>query len=125
MKLMHTRLPDFYQKIKDAASKLRPDTDFEVSGLENFKSAKLASLRVGRVEDEIFEITQDEGVKKVEVRLVPYNPESMFTVVIKGIQADGTCKKAILENMYLSSPTAECALFGVEEIDDRRTGNRQ
>ena len=125
MKLMHTRLPDFYQKIKDAASKLRPDTDFEVSGLENFKSAKLASLRVGRVEDEIFEITQDEGVKKVEVRLVPYNPESMFTVVIKGIQADGTCKKAILENMYLSSPTEECELFGVEEIDDRRTGNRQ
>lgn len=125
MKLMHTKLPDFYKKIKAAAVKLRPNTDFEVRGLENFKTAKLASLRVGRVEDEIFEITQDPGVKKVEVVLVPYNPETCHTVIIKGIQQDGSCKKAILENMYLSSPTEECELFGVEEIDDRRSGNRQ
>jgi len=125
MKLMHTKLPDFYKKIKAAAKKLRPDTDFEVRGLESFKTAKLASLRVGRVEDEIFEITQDPGVKKVEVIAVPYNPESMFTIVVKGIQEDGSCKKAILENMYVSAPTEENELFGVKEIDDRRTGNRQ
>ncbi len=125
MKLMHTRLPDFYQKIKDAAIKLRPNTGFEVKGLESFKTAKLASLRVGRVEDEIYEITQDESVKKVEVIIVPYNPETHHTVIIKGIKEDGTCKKAILENMYLSSPTAEYELFDVEEIDDRRSGNRQ
>ena len=125
MKFMHTRLPDFYRKIKEAAVKLRPDTEFEVRGLESFKTAKLASLRVGRVEDEIFEITQDPGVKKVEVILVPYNPETMHTVIIKGVQEDGSCKKAILENMFLSSPTEECELFDVEEIDDRRSGNRQ
>lgn len=125
MKFMHTRLPDFYSKIKDAAKKLRPNTDFEVRGLENFKTAKLASLRVGRVEDEILEITQDTGVKKVEVVIVPHSPETIHTVIIKGIQEDGSCKKAILENMLLSSPTEECELFGVEEIDDRRTGNRQ
>lgn len=120
MKLMHTRLPDFFKKVADAAHKLRHDTEVEVRGLENFKTAKLASLRVGRVEDEIVEITQDEGVKKVEIALVPLNPESSYTVVIKGIQEDGSCKKAILEYMYLSAPTEECELFGVEEVIDRR-----
>ena len=49
----------------------------------------------------------------------------MHTVIIKGVQEDGSCKKAILENMFLSSPTEECELFDVEEIDDRRSGNRQ
>ena len=47
MRLMHTRLPDFYQKLIDAGKLKRPDTEVEVSGLESFKSAKLASLRVG------------------------------------------------------------------------------
>lgn len=125
MKLMHTRLPDFYDKIKAAAKKRRPDTKVSVRGLENVKTAKLASLRVGRVEDEIFEITQDEDVKEVKVILVPYNPETDHTVIIKALREDGTCKKAILEHMYLSTPTCEYELFDAEEIDDRRTGNRQ
>jgi len=121
MRLMHTRLPDFYQKVIDAGKKDRPNTDVEICGLENFKSAKLASLRVGRVEDEIVEITKDPTVEKVEVIILPRAPETSHTVIIKGIQKDGTCKKAILEVMYVTSPTEESYLFDVEEIDDRRT----
>ena len=60
----------------------------------------MASLRVGRVEEEIVEITGDPGVEKVEVILVPRNPEMYHTVIIKGIQKDGSCNKAIVENMY-------------------------
>ena len=65
MKFMHTRLPDFYTKVKAAAKKLRPDTEVTISGLENVKTAKMASLRVGRVEDEIIDITEDEDIKKL------------------------------------------------------------
>lgn len=125
MKLMHTRLPDFYDKIDAAAKRRRLDTKISVRGLENVKTAKLASLRVGRIEDEIVEITQDEDVKEVEVILVPYNPEIHQTVVIKALREDGTCKKAILENICLSTTTCEYELFDAEEIDDRRSGNRQ
>ncbi len=121
MKLMHTRLPDFYTKIEAAAKKLRPETGFSVSGLENVKTAKLASLRVGRVEDEIVEITEDKDIKKVEVVLTTANPETLYTVVVKGITDDGKCKKVILENMMLSAPTVETHLFGVEEVIDRRS----
>ena len=120
MRLMHTRLPDFYQKVKDAGKKLRPETDVEVRGLENYKSAKLASLRVGRVEDEVAEIARDPNVVKVEVILMPENPEISHTVVIKGIYADGSCPKAILEKMYTSSPSEDYELIGVKTIEDRR-----
>ncbi len=120
MRLMHTRLPDFYQKVINAGKKISPDTQVEVSGLESFKSGKLASLRVGRVEDEILEITRDPAVEKVEVILVPRNPEIHRTVIIKGIQKDGTCNKAILENMYMSVPGEDYYLEDVKEVDDRR-----
>ncbi len=120
MKLMHTRLPDFYTKIEAAAKQNDPNMGFSVSGLENVKTAKLASLRVGRVEDEITEIIEDKDIKKVEVVLATENPETLYTVIIKGIEEDGTCKKIILENMMLSAPTVETHLFGVKEIIDRR-----
>lgn len=121
MKLMHTRLPDFYQKAIEAGKKLRPDTEVEIRGLESFKTGKLASLRVGRVEKEIEEIIQDPNVDKVEVIILPRNTETSHTVIIKGIQKEsGKCKKAILESMYLSSPGEDCELHDVEEIDDRR-----
>lgn len=120
MRLMHTRLPDFYQKAINAGKKLRPDTEVEIRGLESFKTGKLASLRVGRVEKEIEEITQDPNVDKVEVIIIPRNTETSHTVIIKGIQKNGKCKKAILESMYLSSPGEDCELHDVGEIDDRR-----
>jgi len=122
MRLMHTRLPDFYKKIIDASKMLRSETEVEIRGLESFKTGKLASLRVGRVEQEILEITEDSSVDKVEVIVLPRNPETNHTVIIKGINTkDGKCKKAIIESMYLSSPGEDCELFDVEEIDDRRS----
>lgn len=125
MKLMHTSLPDFYSKIEAAAKSYNPGTEFEVSGLESFRTAKLASLRVGRVEDEISEVAADEEIKKIKVQIFPLNPETSHYVVIKGIRGNGTCKKAVVEYMYLSSPTMETALFDAEEIDDRTIVNRQ
>lgn len=120
MKLMHTKLPEFYEKVDAAGKRLRPETEVVVRGLENLRTAKLASLRVGRVENEILEVTQDPEVTKVEVIVTDRLPETAHTVIIKGYHGDGTCRKAILENMYITVPGVECELYDAEEVDDRR-----
>ena len=122
MQLMHTRLPDFYEKLKAAARRLRPETEVDIHGLENVKTGKLASLRVGRIEHYIYQLTEeDPGVAKIEVAILPRLPETAHTVVIKAIQKDGSCKKAVLENIYLSAPPVDCELVGVEEVVDKRS----
>lgn len=121
MRLMHTKLPEFYERVDAAGKKLRPDTEVVLRGMENLKTAKLASLRVGRVESEIVEITEDPEVTKVEVIVTDRIPETSHTIIIKGYHEDGTCKKAIMENMYVTVPGVECELYDVEEVDDRRS----
>lgn len=124
MRLMHTPLPDFYAKMAAAGKRERPDTEVMVRGLESYKTAKLASLRCGRIEHEIWELTQDPEVKKIEVIGINYNPEITLSVVIKGYREDGTCPKAILENMYITIPGVECELYDAEHIEDRRHINK-
>ena len=125
MKCMHTRLPDYYAKVEAAAKKLRPETKFSISGMENVQTAKLASLRCGRIEREIEEVTEDPEIAEIEVKMVPYNPEEAYTVLIKGKRADGSCKKAVMDNMYATVPSVEYYLTDAEEIVDYRTGSRQ
>ncbi len=125
MKCMHTRLPDYYAKVEAAAKKLRPDTKFSISGMENVQTAKLASLRCGRIEREIEEVTEDPEIAEIEIKMVPYNPEEAYSVLIKGKRADGSCKKAVLDNMYATVPSVEYYMTDAEEIIDYRIGSRQ
>ncbi len=125
MKCMHTRLPDYYAKVEAAAKKLRPDTKFSISGMENVQTAKLASLRCGRIEREIEEVTEDPEIAEIEIKMVPYNPEEAYSVLIKGKRADGSCKKAVLDNMYATVPSVEYYMTDAEEIIDYRNGSRQ
>jgi hypothetical protein len=122
---MHTRLPDYYAKVEAAAKKLRPDTKFSISGMENVQTAKLASLRCGRIEREIEEVTEDPEIAEIEIKMVPYNPEEAYSVLIKGKRADGSCKKAVLDNMYATVPSVEYYMTDAEEIIDYRNGSRQ
>lgn len=121
MRLMHTRLPDFYEKMKAAAKVHRPDTDVTIRGLENIKTGKVASLRVGRIENDLVDLTSDPDVAKVEIVIVPRMPETTHTVVMKGFRADGSPKKAILQNLILTSPSAACELYGFEDVENRQT----
>ena len=120
MRLMHTPLPDFYKQIEAAGKRERPETEVVVRGLESFRTAKMASLRAGRIEHEIWELTQDEDVKKVEVAACFYNPEIYLNFIIKGYREDGTCAKAFIENMYVTLPGIECELYDAEVVEDRR-----
>ncbi len=121
MKCMHTRLPDFYTKLEAAAKKRRPETKYSITGFEHVQTAKLASLRCGRIEDEIYELTEDEEIVEVQVRCVPFNPEINATVISKGYTADGRCKKAVIDNIYASVPSEDYYLIDAEVIDDRRS----
>ena len=56
MKLMHTKLPEFIRKMQQAVGLAKPEKTIEIRGLENLKSAKLQSLRTGRIEEAVAEL---------------------------------------------------------------------
>ena len=56
MKLMHTKLPEFIQRLQDAAVRHTPEMKMEIKGMENVHSAKLQSLRTGRIANAVEEI---------------------------------------------------------------------
>ena len=72
------------------------------------------------MENELYEISQEEGTTKIEVIAVPYNPELFYTMVVKAYREDGSCSKAILEIMHLTCPSVECELYDAEIVEDRR-----
>jgi hypothetical protein len=120
MKLMQTKLPEVIEKMKRAVVKNTPDKTIEIRGLENLKSAKMQSLRTGRIELSVEELAKREDVEKVELVVIPRVPETMHTVIVKGIDKDGKAKKAILEVINIIHPTEEVETADCEEIEDRR-----
>jgi hypothetical protein len=117
---MHTKLPEFIDKMEKAAQKGRPETGFALRGLENLKSAKMQSLRTGRIEEAVAELAARPDVERVELVVMPRVPETMHTVVIKGIAADGGSPKAIVEVVNILHPTEEVELENCREVEDRR-----
>ncbi|WP_298016349.1 hypothetical protein [uncultured Dysosmobacter sp.] len=120
MRLMHTKLPDFIRRIREASVKNTPDMKLEIKGMENVQSAKLQSLRTGRIVNAVEEMAVSEGVDHMEILIRPRMPETMHTVIIKGYDKDGKAKKAIVETVDMLVPTEELDLFDCEEVIDRR-----
>ena len=120
MKLMHTKLPEFIKKLKEAAIKGRRPKDIDIMGLENLSSAKMQSLRTGRIEHAVSELAEKEDVERLEINVIPRVPETMHTVIVKGLDKDGNCKSAILEVVNILHPTEEAYLLDCKDIQDRR-----
>lgn len=120
MKLMHTKLPEFIQKMYNAVGKAEGDKTLHISGLESLKSAKMQSLRTGRIENAVEEIADRKDVVSVELEVLPRIPETMHTVLVKGKDADGKTKKVILEVINIIHPTEETEFDGCTDIEDRR-----
>ena len=94
MKLLHTKLPEFIKKMQVAAAeKGNVPKEIDIKGLENLRSAKMQSLRTGRIEHAVGEIAAIEDVEKLELIMIPRVPETMQTVIVKGIDKDGKCRK--------------------------------
>ena len=120
MKLMHTKLPEFIKKLKEAATKGKKPKDVAIMGLENLKSAKMQSLRTGRIEHAVSELAEKENVESIEINVIPRVPETMHTVIVKGLDKDGNCKSAILEVVNILHPTEEAYLLDCDDVQDRR-----
>lgn len=120
MKLMHTKLPEFIKKLKEAAIKGKKPKDIDIKGLENLSSAKMQSLRTGRIEHAVSELAEKEDVERLEINVIPRVPETMHTVIVKGLDKDGNCKSAILEVVNILHPTEEAYLLDCDDIQDRR-----
>ncbi len=123
MKLLHTKLPEFIKKMQvAAATKGSTPKEINIMGLENLRSAKMQSLRTGRIEHAVGEIAALDNVERLELIMIPRVPETMQTVIVKGIDKDGVCQKAVLEIINVLHPTEEAYLLDCdpENVDDRR-----
>lgn len=120
MKLMHTKLPEFIKKMKEVAIRGKRPKDIEIKGLENLTSAKMQSLRTGRIEQAVSEIAERDSVEKLEINVIPRVPETMHTVIVKGLDKEGKCLSAILEVVNILHPTEEAYLLDCDDVDDRR-----
>ena len=107
-------------KMYEAATREHPQKTIHIRGLENLKSAKMQSLRTGRIEDAVEEMADRQDVDSVEFVVLPRVPETMHTVVIKGLDKDGNVTKVILEVVNILHPTEEVEFGGCTDIDDRR-----
>lgn len=121
MKLMHTKLPDFITKMKKAAAtKGSTFKDCEVKGLENLETAKVQSMRTGRIEQAVEDLAKLEDVHKVEVAIIPRVPESMHNAVVRAFDEDGNPTHAILEVVGILHPTEDVLLHDCPDVEDRR-----
>jgi ABC-type amino acid transport substrate-binding protein len=123
MKLLHTKLPEFIKKMQVAAAeKGKKPKKIKIMGLENLRSAKMQSLRTGRIEHAVGELAALDNVENLELIVIPRVPETMQTVIVKGMNKDGKCDKAVLEIVNILHPTEEAYLLDCdpENIDDRR-----
>jgi hypothetical protein len=120
MRLMHTKLPEFIEKMKQAARHNIVPKEIKIKGLENLKSAKMQSLRTGRIESAVEEIAKKENVEKVELIVIPRVPETMHTVIVKGIGKEGKADSAILEVINILHQTEEAELLDCQNLEDRR-----
>ena len=62
MKLMHTKTPDFIQKMHNAAAKGGPTRTLLMRGMETVRGGKWASVKTGQIEELTGRVAQEEGV---------------------------------------------------------------
>ena len=120
MKLMHTKLPEFIAKMKAATVKHDPTKTIEIKGLENLHSAKMQSLRTGRIEEAVEKVAGMDNIRSIDLLVIPQVPETMQTVLVKGIDKDGKTQKIIMEVINIIHPTEEAYFDGCEDIEDHR-----
>ncbi len=119
MQLLHTKLPEFIEKMKNAARKHK-NKQIAIRGLENLHSAKMQSLRTGRIEEAVEQMAGRDDVESVELVVIPRVPETMHTVMIKGIGKDGKPEKIVLEVINILHPTEEALFDGCTDVEDHR-----
>ncbi len=120
MKLLHTKLPDFMKKMYIATTGKHPEKTIRIRGLEGLQSAKMQSLRTGRIEKVVEEMADREDISSIDFVVMPRVPETMHTVAVKGLDSEGNVKKVVLEVINILHPTEEVEFGDCTDIEDHR-----
>jgi hypothetical protein len=122
MWMMHTKLPEFIKKMKvAAATKGKIAKKCEVVGLENYKTAKMQSLRTGKIEQSVAKLANMDDVDSIEVAIMNRVPESMHQAVIRGFDKNGKPIHAVLETINILHETEEILIHECIDIQDNRS----
>ena len=95
MKLMHTKTPDYIQKMHNAAAKGGPTRSILIRGMETVRSGKWASVKTGQIEEITGQVAQEEGADSLEMVIMNENPEVMKIVLLKARDKDGKVVKIV------------------------------
>ncbi len=120
MRFMHTRLPDFLRKMSEAGKTNGKNIDVSITGLEQFKTAKLASASCGMIEEDISNLTKLDSVEKIEIKVMPQLPLALYTVIVNGLDKNGDIERTYLETEYISEPGPEYYYHNSKEVIDHR-----
>ena len=122
MWMMHTTLPEFFRKMKvAAATQGEKPKECEVLGLEHLKSAKMQSLRTGRIEQSVAKLAKMENVERLEVMIMDRVPETMHQAVIRAFDKDGKPVQAILETINILHETSDVLTHDFPVVEDNRS----
>ena len=104
-----------------AATQGNVPKECEVRGLEHLKSAKMQSLRTGRIEQSVAKLAKMENVDRLEVVVMDRVPETMHQAVIRAYDKDGKPVKAILETINILHETSDVLTHDFPEVEDNRS----
>ena len=117
MKLMHTKTPDFIQKMHNAAAKGGPTRTLLVRGMETVRGGKWASVKTGQIEELTGRVAQEEGVDSLEMVILNENPEVMKIVLLKARDKDGKVIKIVrFPGVCVFEPLEEAEYEGCKNI---------
>ena len=117
MKLMHTKTPDYIQKMHNAAAQGGPTRSILIRGMETVRSGKWASVKTGQIEEITGQVAQEEGVDSLEMVIMNENPEVMKIVLLKARDKDGKVIKIVrFPGVCVFEPLEETEYEGCKNV---------
>lgn len=120
MKLMHTKTPDYVQKMHNAAAK--GGKSITIRGMETVRSGKWASVKTGQIEEIIGKMAIEDEIDSLEMVVMNECAEVMKVVLLKGRDSDGKVVKIIrFPGVCVFEPLEESEYEGCKDVSTYTT----
>lgn len=122
MKLMHTKTPDFVQKMHNATVKGNPAMTINVRGMEAVRGGKWSSIKTGQIEEQVQKLAAESGAESLEMVIMNECPEVTKIILVKAIGPDGEVSKIVrFPGVHVFEPLEEVEYEGCENITTHTT----